>query len=239
MAEPGTQAHATSSSTSSMLRWTVDLMRPYAGGVTVLAGLSLMEVGLRALSPWPLKAVIDFVVGHDPLPRWLQPLLLPVSTNRQIQVLAAILAIGLITQLAHQAVLMLHSRLHTRVGQAMVYSLRARLFSHLQSLSLLHHDRTPRGDTVYRLEADATCVEQMLLKGVFPVSFSALTLAVMFSVLASFDLSLALVAMSIAPLLYVTMRLQARRMAVGAERTRELESRLVERLYRASPRSVS
>jgi ABC-type multidrug transport system fused ATPase/permease subunit len=206
-------------------------MRPYAGQVTTLGALSLTEVALRALSPWPLKAVIDFVVGHDPLPAWLRPLLLPVSANLHVQALATILALGLVTQLAHQAVLMAHSRLHSRIGQMMVYALRARLFSHLQSLSLGHHDRTPRGDTVYRLEADATCVEQLLLKGLFPVAFSTVTLVVMFSVLASVDFALALVAMSIAPVLYVTMRMQARRMSSGAERARELDSRLAERLY--------
>jgi ATP-binding cassette, subfamily B, bacterial len=206
-------------------------MRPHTGGVAALAALSLTEVGLRALSPWPLKAVIDSVVGHDALPVWLQPWLLPVSADPRVQALAAILMFGLVTQLAHQAVLMLHTRLHVRIGQAMVYALRARLFSHLQSLSLAHHDRTPRGDTVYRLEADAKCVEQLLLKGLFPMAFSALTLAVMFSVLASFDTALAIVAMSIAPLLYLAMRLQTRRMSTGNERMRELDSRMVERLY--------
>ena len=218
-------------SRTSALGWTLQLMQPYAGRVATLGALSMGEVGLRALSPWPLKAVIDCVVGHDALPLWLRPLLLPVSTDVRVRALAAIVVIGLVTQFAHQLVLMLHTRLHTRIGQDMVYALRARLFSHLQSLSLAHHDRTPRGDTVYRLEADATCIEQLLLKGLFPVAFSAVTLAVMFSVLATIDRPLALVAMSIAPLLYLTMRLQAQRMSSGAERTRELESRLVERLY--------
>ncbi len=218
-------------SRTSALGWTLQLMQPYAGRVATLGALSMGEVGLRALSPWPLKAVIDCVVGHDALPLWLRPLLLPVSTDVRVRALAAIVVIGLVTQFAHQLVLMLHTRLHTRIGQDMVYALRARLFSHLQSLSLAHHDRTPRGDTVYRLEADATCIEQLLLKGLFPVAFSAVTLAVMFSVLATIDGPLALVAMSIAPLLYLTMRLQAQRMSSGAERTRELESRLVERLY--------
>src|SRR3954454_9339512 len=73
---------------TSLLRWTLALMRPYAGQVAVLGGLSLAELALRALSPWPLKAVIDFVIGHDPLPAWLQALLVPVSGNPQVQVLA-------------------------------------------------------------------------------------------------------------------------------------------------------
>jgi ABC-type multidrug transport system fused ATPase/permease subunit len=206
-------------------------MRPYAGPVAVLGFLSLAEVALRALSPWPLKAVIDHVVGRDPLPAWLRWLSPAVSANPQVRALAAILLLGLAAQLAHQLVLMLHTRLHVRLGQRMVFGLRAWLFAHLQSLSLAHHDRTPRGDTVFRLEADATCIEQLLLKGVFPGAFSAVTLVVMFSVLAGIDLSLALVAMSIAPVLYIAMRTQTIRMSAGAERTRALESRMVERLY--------
>src|SRR5215211_7945523 len=91
------------------------------------------------------------VAALGALPAWLQAVLVPVSANARVQALAAILGIGLLTQLAHQAVLMLHTRLHSRIGQTMVYSLRERVFSHLQSLSLAHHDRTPRGDTVFRL----------------------------------------------------------------------------------------
>jgi hypothetical protein len=83
--------------------------------------------------------------GHDPLPVWLRPWLLPVSSDARVQALAFILLFGLVTQLTHQAVLMLHTRLHARIGQAMVYTLRERLFAYLQSISLAHHDRTPRG----------------------------------------------------------------------------------------------
>ena len=211
--------------------WVLALLRPYRAAVSGLAMLSVAEVALRAVSPWPLKAVVDYVAGTAPLPPWLSTLVLPIGSTPRAQALTTIVLIGLVTQLAHQAVLMLHTRQHVRIGQAMVFGLRARLFSHLQGLSLAHHERTTRGDTVYRLEADATCIEHLLLKGVFPVAFSALTLVVMFTVLASFDATLALVAASIAPLLYLAMRLQARRMRARADRTRQLESRMVERVY--------
>jgi ABC-type multidrug transport system fused ATPase/permease subunit len=84
---------------------------------------------------------------------------------------------------------------------------------------------------VYRLEADATCIEHLLLKGVFPVAFSALTLVVMFAVLATLDATLAALSASIAPLLYLAMRLQVRHMRGRADRTKQLESRMVERAY--------
>jgi ATP-binding cassette, subfamily B, bacterial len=207
------------------------LMRPYTGRLGALGALSLAEVGLRALTPWPLKAVVDHVAGGRALPPWLAALVLPVRGSPRVRVLVTIAALGLVIQLAHQIVLMLHTRLHVRIGQSMVFGLRAQLFAHLQRLSLAEHDRRPKGDTVYRLEADATCIEHLLLKGAFPVAFSVLTLVVMFAVLATFDLQLAALSLSIAPLLYIAMRVQARHLRSRADRTRRLESHMVQRVY--------
>jgi ATP-binding cassette, subfamily B, bacterial len=217
--------------TSSVTGWTISLMRPYSGRVGVLAGLSLAEVLLRALTPWPLKAVVDHVGGGQSPPAWLKPFMLPLSNDARLQTLGGIVLLAAVIQLAHQLVLMLHTRLHVRIGQSMVYALRSRLFTHLQNLSLTHHERMPKGDTVYRLEADATCIEHLLLKGIFPIAFSTLTLIVMFVVLATFNLRLAMVSLSIAPLLYVVLRLQNRHLSTRADRTRKLEARLVERAY--------
>ena len=211
--------------------WTMGLIRPYSARVAALGGLSLTEVLLRAGTPWPLKAVVDHVSGNEPVPSWLEPFVLPVSPDPRLRTLSAIVVLAVAIQLGHQLVLMLHSRLHARIGQSMVFALRSRLFSHLQSLSLVHHDRMPKGDTVYRLEADAACIENLLLRGIFPIAFSALTLVVMFSVLATFNLRLALVALSIAPMLYVVLRLQACQLSSRAAETRALEVRLVERAY--------
>jgi ATP-binding cassette subfamily B protein len=216
---------------NSVVGWTISLMRPYSGRVGVLAGLSLAEVLLRALTPWPLKAVVDHVGGGAPAPAWLRPFVLPVSTDGRLETLTAIVILAVVIQLAHQLVLMLHTRLHVRIGQSMVYALRSRLFAHLQNLSLKHHERMPKGDTVYRLEADATCIEHLLLKGIFPIAFSTLTLIVMFVVLATFNLRLAVVSLSIAPMFYVVLRLQSRHLSTRADRTRKLEARLVERAY--------
>jgi ATP-binding cassette subfamily B protein len=213
-----------------MTSWTLALMAPYRRRIAMLGGLSLAEVALRALTPWPLKAVVDHVASNQAPPPWLDAVT-PAARGPRVSLLLTIIAIGLFIQLAHQVVLMLHTRLHVRLGQSMVFALRSRLFAHLQSLSLAHHDRATRGDTVYRLEADATCIEHLLLKGVFPIAFSAITLVVMFMVLATFDLRLAGVSLAIAPALYVAMRLQSRQVKARATRTRELESRMVERAY--------
>jgi ATP-binding cassette subfamily B protein len=139
--------------------------------------------------------------------------------------------IGLFIQVAHQFVLMLHTRLYSETGHLITRDLRQRLFMHLQALALRHHARTPIGESVYRLEADAACLEQLLLRGVLPFTFSALTLAVMFHILVHINGALALVSLSVVPFMFVWIRFAGRRIRPGAERTRQLESRMSARMH--------
>src|SRR5688500_8616014 len=118
-----------------------------------------------------------------------------------------------------------------RLGHGMIRSLREQLFAHMQAWSLTHHGATPAGDAVQRLEADTRCIDQIVMRGVFPVVFSLLTLAIMFCVLVTIDGRLALLALSIVPPLYAWLRYYARRMAPRADHARRTDSRLSTRLY--------
>ena len=68
-------------------------------------------------------------------------------------------------------------------GQRLVYALRARLLAHLQALALRHHVITRTADSVYRLDADAYCVHDLVMSGLLPLLMSVLTLAAMFVIL--------------------------------------------------------
>jgi ATP-binding cassette, subfamily B, bacterial len=224
-------------STESVLPWICRYLRPYRGGVSTLAALSAAEITLRVLSPWPLKAVIDHVIGSAPPPRWLLTGLIPFNAalsfvaNPRDRMLLSVVVAGLAIQIAHPSVLMFHSRLTAATGHRMVRDLRERLFAHLQALTIAHHGRTPTGDSIYRLESDACCLEHIVLRGLFPIVFSALTLAVMFVVLAGIDLQLALVSLAIIPFLYGWLRFYTKRMRPTATRAKQLESAMVQRLH--------
>lgn len=186
------------------------------------------------LAPWPMKAVIDHVLGTTPVPPWLAATLEPFShlvrgiDGERDRLLLAIVLAGLVVQLAHQAVMMFHSRLCAATGHRIVCDLRERLFAHLQALQLSSRASLPNGEAIYRVETDAACLEHLVLRGVFPIVFSALTLVAMFAVLAGIDLSLALVALGIAPLLYGWLRIYTRRMQPGAQLAKELEAKVVQ-----------
>jgi ABC-type multidrug transport system fused ATPase/permease subunit len=200
------------------LGWTLSFFRPYHRRVALLASLSLAEIGLRAALPWPFKAVIDLLVAHAGL-------------SRPVTALLSLVAIGFGIQLGHELVLMLHTRVQSRLAQDMVFNLRSRLFEHFQYLSLSHHANASTADAVYRLDADAGCLEQLVLRGIFPSVFSALTLVVMFGILVRLDPALAMVSLAVVPFLYLNLRLHMQRMRPHAERAKTLESAVVARVY--------
>jgi ABC-type multidrug transport system fused ATPase/permease subunit len=203
---------------SSTLGWAWSHARPYRIRVSVLAVLSTLEIALRVLAPFAMAIVVDEALSPS------------ASGDREARLVTFVL-LGLGMQLAHQVVVMLHGRLSVVVGQRMIRDLRARLFAHVQGLELAHHARTPTGDAVSRLEADTRCVEHVVMRGLFPLVFSALTLVVMFCILLAIDLRLALLAIAIVPPLYIWLRYYARRMAPRADHARRSDSRLSSRLF--------
>lgn len=222
---------------SPILPWVWHYLRPYRGRVAALVTLSSLEVLLRILTPWPMKAVVDSVIGTAPLPPVAHTVLAPIAwltapmRDERERLLVTIVVTGLVIQLLHQLVMMVHSRLTSGTGHRMVRDLRERVFSHLQATTLAQHGRMPTGDLIYRLEADACCLEHLVMRGLFPIVFSVLTLVAMFAVLARIDLQLALVSLAIIPLLFLWLRFYGRAMRPAAQRAKELESVMVQRLH--------
>ncbi|MGN6109708.1 MAG: ABC transporter ATP-binding protein [Kofleriaceae bacterium] len=198
----------------------------------MLAFLSAFEIVLRVLSPWAFAIVVDHALGgavfQGTIARGMTAV--GLGTDRTTLLITFVL-LGLAMQLSHQLVMMFHGRLSVAIGQRMIRDLRDQLYAHVQALTLQHHTATPTGDVVQRLEADTRCVEQLVLRGVFPLTFSVLTLVAMFGVLLTIDLPLALLALAIVPPLYVWLRFYARRMAPRADHARHTDSRFSSRLF--------
>jgi ATP-binding cassette subfamily B protein/subfamily B ATP-binding cassette protein MsbA len=212
-----------------ILRWTLPFLRASRGPVAALGALSFAEIALRAVAPWPLKAIVDHLLTATATP--VPGISTLLGTTARVPVLFTVVVTGFALQIGHQLVLMLHTRLQTRVAQRMVFDLRSRLFEHLQYLSLAHHQKGSTADAVYRLETDAGCLEALVLRGLFPLVFSVLTLVVMFVVLLRLDPALAVVSMIVVPFLYASLRIYVRRMEPRARRAKALESAVVGRFF--------
>ena len=215
----------------TVVSWTLGFLRPYRRQASAILALSILEIGLAALAPWPLKVIVDYVLGGLPLPAQLAVLVPTAVAGSAVAILVLVVLAGLLVQVANEVVRMIHTQMQVQVAQRVVYTLRSKLLAHLQALPLRHHVLTPTADSVYRLDADAHCVDDLIIGGVFPLTLATLNLGVMFVVLVYVDPTLALLSLVVAPFLYVCLRFYSRTMLERAERVKALEATLIERAF--------
>ena len=215
----------------TLVSWTLSFLRPYRSRAVFIGILSIAGIGVAALAPWPLKVIVDNVLGGAALPRPIAILLPDAVTASGAALLVAIVVAGLLIQLGGAVVRMINTQLQMQMGQRVVYDLRATLLGHLQALPLRHHVLMRTADSVYRLDADAYCVVDLIIGGLFPLTLAALNLGVMFGVLVYLDLTLALLSLTVAPFLYLCLRYYAGTMTDRAERVKALEATLIGRAF--------
>src|SRR5436309_2581879 len=114
--------------------------------------------------PWPLKLLIDHVLGKQPLPASLHQLflVLPGPHDRAGLLVWVCLTMVVIT-FGGIVVQIVYTLASTVFNQRVTYALGADLFLHVQRLSLLFHGRQPVGDTVARVTGDPNCVQQLIM----------------------------------------------------------------------------
>jgi len=215
----------------NVVTWTLGFLRPYRRPAAAILALSIVEVGLAALAPWPLKVIVDYVLSGLPLPEGLAAITPAAIAGSAVALLIVVVLAGLFIQVVSEVIRMIHTQMQVQVAQRVVYTLREELLAHLQALPLRHHVLTPTADSVYRLDADAHCVDDLIIGGVFPLLLAALNLAVMFVVLLYVNVTLALLSLVVAPFLFVCLRFYSRTMVDRAERVKALESTLIERAF--------
>ena len=167
----------------SLAAWTWSCLRPYRGRVAILTTIAVTNVALGVLAPWPLKLVVDNVLEGRPLPGALDRIGVALAGDSRAALLVLVVCGGLLLQVLTQTLSMINVQVQVDTGQRLVYALRARLLAHLQALALRHHVVTRTADSVYRLEADAYCVHDLVMSGLLTLFVSVLTLVAMFVVL--------------------------------------------------------
>ncbi len=214
-----------------LIRWTAAWLVPYRGRVGLILLLSVVEIGLTALAPWTLKLIVDSVLGDVPLPAALLAVAPALAGLGTVGLLVAFAVAGLAMQIGSEVIRLTHTQLEVEMGQRVVHDLRTRLLDHLQALPLGHHLTHRTAGAVYRLDADTYCINDLVTGGAFPLALAGLHLTVMFGVLLAMDATVALLALGVAPFLYLALRHHATTLIDRAERVKTQEAGLVERAY--------
>jgi ATP-binding cassette, subfamily B, bacterial len=186
--------------------------RPFWPHVAGLFALSLLNAPLTLLSPLPLKIAVDSALGSHQLPGWLAAFLPAGTRGSDLSVVISVAALIVLLALAKHVVDLLFVILRSYAAEQLVLAFRAKLFGHLQRLSLSYHDTSGTANSIYRIQYDAPAIQWIMIDGFIPLVSSLLTLVAMIVVMARIDWSLALVALTVVPVLYALTRFYSRRL---------------------------
>ncbi len=124
-------------------------------GLSVAFALTIVQMLMRLLEPWPLKLILDYVLIGAPMSAAIAGL----GFDRIGLLYVMITAIALIA-LARGASYYFYRQTASRLGQEIAAELRLDLYSHIQSLSFAFHTTRRTGDILVRLTSDIRSLRQ-------------------------------------------------------------------------------
>jgi len=197
-------------------------LRPYLWPIIVLLIVSLLAVPITLIFPLPIKILVDSVLSSQSLPSYLT-----FFVGSQVsKSLALWLAISILMGTAVLSYLqnLVNVWYSNKVGNRMTLDVRARLFRHMQRLSIAYHDTMGAADSAYRTLNDAPMLRSFGIDSLIPLTTSILTLAAMILVMVYLDWQLALIALLVSPLMFLLISVFRPRIRAGWRKYRASES---------------
>jgi ATP-binding cassette subfamily B protein len=198
---------------------------PYRRVMLGLFLLSLLTTPLSLLGPVPLKIAVDSVLGSEPVPAILQPVVPAWLEASSLRLLAFAAVLQVLIVLLAGLQTLASSVSQTIVSERITLGFRARLLRHVQRLSFAFHDSRGTADSIYRIQYDAPAIQQVAVGAVIPLISSCLTFFFLLYVMVRLDWKLAMVGLAISPLLFLSTRSFRKRTRPGYRQAKRLESR--------------
>jgi subfamily B ATP-binding cassette protein MsbA len=204
-----------------------DLLRPRSKALA-LGVLAVIGEGVaNLLEPWPLKVLLDSVLRFRPVHGWLNRLILATVGDNKLAIaklaaIAALLiaAIGALCSYTEKYVT-------TSVEQWLMHDLRRTLYSHIQRLSLAYHDQKRTGDLISRVTSDIDAIQSFIASNLLGALVQSLTLVGMVGVMFYLSWRFTLIALAVAPVLFVVVYTYTRRIKKASREVRKKEGEIV------------
>ena len=204
-----------------------DLLRPHrralAFGLVAIAGESVADVA----APWPLKIVLDNVIGHKSSHGWLFRLIQRTAGTEPRQILlfacVAVVVIAIVDAICSYW----EKYTTTSVGQWVTHDLRRTLYAQVQRLSLAYHDTSQTGDLISRVTTDIDSIQTFIVSGLLSILVDIATILSMIGVLFYLSWQLTLIALAVVPILFALVYTYTRRVKKASREVRKREGRMI------------
>ena len=186
-------------SSKSLSSLVLQLIKPYKKWLFVIFAAMLLETAMSLLAPWPLKLIIDNVVGYHALPDWLT-WIKDFETNKMG--IAAAAAIGLVLIALIGGIAGYIDNYYTEsVAQYVANDLRQKVYHHLQRLSLSYYDSHQIGNILSTITSDVSTIQSFASSALLSILIDALTIVGMLGLMLYMNWDFALVAVAVTPIL--------------------------------------
>jgi ATP-binding cassette subfamily B multidrug efflux pump len=170
---------------SRLMKRMLKYLRPYVWHVALAILMSILVSSMEAIRPWFTKHAVDVNIAQRDMHGLLITALL---------FLAVLIVRGVIQYL--------NTYLTQWIGQRTIYDLRMQVFEHLQNLGLKFFDRNPIGRLITRVTNDIEVLNEMFSSGIVMVFSDVFTIIGILYFMFSMSWQLALVSLSVLPLLF-------------------------------------
>ena len=189
----------TENSTSDVALYFVEYMRQHWGQLSAAGVCLIVAIVMQLARPWPLKVIFDFVLVPESKKNAGLDFLL--GYDRMTILLGACCAVIIIAAL-QGSFQYLQLILAGGAGQQMIYTIRLRLYNHIQRLSLGFHTRSHSGDLLSRMIKEVAQLRDFLSQSAVQLAGDVILVAGLIAVMLALDWRMTLLSLLLFPLLF-------------------------------------
>ena len=211
-----------------MYRLIRSLVRPYRGSLAIILAAMLLQTAASVAGPWPLKIVLDNVVGSHKLPHWLHQLLQPLlSGTAKMQIAAAagltVVLIAIVGAIASY----IANYYTTSVGQWIANDLRMRTYQHLQRLSFTFYDTHKTAVLLSTITADVETIQGFASSATLGILVDLFTILAMLACMFWLNWDFTLIAVAVAPFMLLLVSRFKKAVKKATHEVRKQQSEIV------------
>jgi ABC-type multidrug transport system fused ATPase/permease subunit len=185
----------------SLMKWAVSLARPYKKWVFIILMAMLIETVASLATPWPLKIIIDNVVGQHALPKWLSWMEFTRQHESKFQLAAIAAVFFVVITIIGSLAGYLENYYNESVAQYVANDIRKKMYHHLQFLSLAYYDSHQTGKLLSTITADVSTIQDFASSTLLGILVDALTIAGMLVIMFYINPGFTLIAIAVMPFL--------------------------------------
>jgi len=211
-----------------MLQFVGSLVRPYRRTLVVIFAFMLIETAMSLAAPWPLKIILDSVVGAHRLSPWLSRLIGPLLANGSKAHVALLAAAAFVLIAIIAAIASYVDNYYTEsVGQWVAHDLRMRTYHHLQRLSLGYYSTHETGTILSTLTTDIQTIQGFASSSTLSILVDLLTIVCMLGLMFWLNWDFTLIAIAVTPFLLLFVSRFKKAVKTATHEVRKEQSQIV------------